>query len=89
MPGTFSADSFAGCPMPFGPVRAYGAIPPIHEDTGVYAARRAQGIPATFLSGKTAKIPDGADKKPLPSGKKAEFPDERPVTIFMIGLFAN
>ena len=42
-----------GNPMPFGPVRACGPIPPIrcaarllrappvHEDTGVYAARRA------------------------------------------------
>jgi len=48
-----------GCPMPFGPVRppAYPShwlrqrAPPIHEDMGVYAARRAQGNPqyAWFL----------------------------------------
>ena len=39
--------------MPFGPVRAYGPIPPtatrrappVYEDTGVYAVRRAQGVP--------------------------------------------
>ena len=43
--------------MPFGPVRAFGPIPPtasrrappVHEDTGVYAARRAQGVPMLFV----------------------------------------
>ena len=47
--------SLTGYPMPFGPVRACGPIPPCaarfaralvppsHEDEGVYAARRAQG----------------------------------------------
>ena len=55
----------AGGPMPFGPVRAFGAIPPasscparpgislrappVHKDTGVYAARRAQGHPALVI----------------------------------------
>ena len=45
--------SFPAHPMPFGPVQAYGPIPPtasrrappVHEDTGVYAVRRAPGVP--------------------------------------------
>ena len=43
--------------MPFGPVRAYGPIPPtptarappVHEATGGYAVRRAQGMPMLFV----------------------------------------
>lgn len=62
-----------GCPMPFGPVRppAYPShwlrqrAPPIHEDMGVYAARRAQGTP------QYAWIPSGA--KPSPFAPESQF----------------
>ena len=52
-----------GNPMPFGPVRACGPIPPtasrrappIHEAMGGYAVRRAQGL--TMLSNLDKKTP--------------------------------
>ena len=79
-----------GCPMPFGPVRppAYPShwlcqqAPPIHEDMGVYAARKAQANPQYALTPSGAKPSPFAPRLQLSALPGALGPVFAPVANF-------